>query len=143
MAIIGGAGNPVGGSFTGPAEALEIVGDHAYGYSGLIAANTTETTAFSFTTGNYYTVGYLQLNGPVDDDSPGDVVLAACKVSFNGTGVFILATGDEVHRAPRSVRQKIIIPSYTEVTVTIDAESIAADQYGSVVITGRIYRTRD
>ena len=29
MAILGGAGNPVGGSFTGPAEALEIVGDHA------------------------------------------------------------------------------------------------------------------
>ena len=33
MAIIGGAGNPVGGSFTGPAEALEIIGDHCYAYS--------------------------------------------------------------------------------------------------------------
>ena len=48
MAIIGGAGNPVGGSFTGPAEALEVIGDHAYAYSGEITlassgggANTT------------------------------------------------------------------------------------------------------
>ena len=35
----GGAGNPTGGSFTGPAEALEIVGNHAYAYSGGIALN--------------------------------------------------------------------------------------------------------
>lgn len=143
MAIIGGAGNPVGGSFTGPAEALEIIGDHAYAYSGLIAATTSDVTAFNFTTGNYYTVGYIQLNGPVDDDSPGNTVLAACRVSFNGSGVFILATGDNIHRASQTVRQKIIIPSYTQVTAIVDAASTATDQFGSVVITGRIYRTTD
>jgi len=143
MAIIGGAGNPVGGSFTGPAEALEIIGDHAYAYSGLIPATTTDQTALSFTSGNYYLVGYLQLNAPVDDDSPADVTLTAVRVSFNGVGVFILVTGNNVHRTARSVRQKIIIPAYTEVTAILDSEGIAPDQYGSVVITGRIYRTSD
>ena len=44
MAILGGAGNPVGGSFTGPAEALEIAGDFAYAYSGeILVTNATVT----------------------------------------------------------------------------------------------------
>ena len=33
---VGGAGNPVGGSFTGPAEALELSLNYAYGYSGQV-----------------------------------------------------------------------------------------------------------
>jgi len=140
MALIGGVGNPVGGTFTGPAEALEIVGDHAYAFSGLITASTSDQTALSFTTGNYYFHGWLQLNGPVDDDNPPATTLTACRVSMNGIGLFILVTGDGAHRSARSVRQKIIIPSFTQVTAILDSESTAADQYGAVVITGRIYR---
>tara|TARA_Y100000310_G_scaffold217401_1_gene218460 strand:- start:182 stop:616 length:435 start_codon:yes stop_codon:yes gene_type:complete len=144
MALLGGGGGGgplgVGNSFTGPATGLEIVGDHAYAYSGLITAQNTDQTALSFTSGNYYLVGYLQLNAPVDDDNPASVSLTACRVSFNGTGVFIIVSGDGVHRSSRSVRQKIIIPAYTEVVAIIDSEATAADQYGSVVITGRIYR---
>ena len=49
MAIIGGAGNPVGGSFTGPAEALEIVGDHGLALSGLFSSNTSTYTMLNFT----------------------------------------------------------------------------------------------
>jgi len=137
---VGGAGNPVGGSFTGPAEALEIVGSHAYAYSGLIAAQNTDQTALSFTTGNYYLVGYLQLNAPVDDDDPSSVILTTCKVSFNGSGIFLLVNGTG---GPENARQKIIIPSYTEVTAILDSESNGPDNFGSVVITGRIYRVKD
>ncbi len=136
----GAGGNPTGGSFTGPAEALEIIGNHAYAYSGLFAASTSEQTALSFTSGNYYLVGYLQLNASVDDDSPADVSLTSVKVSFNGASIFILVTGNSIHRAAMSVRQKIIIPSYTEVVAILDSENVAADQFGSVVLTGRIYR---
>ena len=63
MAIIGGAGNPVGGSFTGPAEALEIYGDFGAAYSGPQNINTSEQDALAFTTGNYLFVGELQFNG--------------------------------------------------------------------------------
>ena len=65
MAIIGGAGNPVGGSFTGPAEALEIVGDHGLALSGLFSSNTSTYTMLNFTSGNYYLVGALTCSGAI------------------------------------------------------------------------------
>ena len=138
----GGGGGPVGfaNSFTGAAEALEIYGDFAAAYTGLYAATTTAFEVLSFTSGNYLFVGDLQLNGAVDDDSPADVTTTTANVSFNGVSVFILVTGDDVQRAAHSISQQIIIPPYTKVVVTLDNESIAADQYSSVVLTGRIYR---
>ena len=62
MAIIGGAGNPVGGSFTGPAEALEIYGDFCAAFTGNQAASTTPAEVLKFTTGNYIAVVTLQIN---------------------------------------------------------------------------------
>jgi len=126
-------------TFLGPNKGLSVLQSHAYAFSGLIVAHTDDQTALSFTTGNFYVVGYLQLNGAVDDDSPADVTLTAVKVSFNGQGLFILVTGNNVHRTSRSIRQKIIIPPLTEVIAIVDHEAIAADQYSSVVITGRVY----
>jgi len=119
---------------------IHVIGNHAYAYSGLYAASNSDQTVLSFTSGNYYLDGYLQLNGSVDDDAPGSTTLTGCRVSFNGIGVFILVTGDGAHRSTRSPRQKIIIPPYTDVVAILDSESTAADQYGSVVITGRIYK---
>ena len=126
-------------AFLGPNLGLSVIGEHAYAYSGLISAKNTDQTALSFTSGDYYMVGYLQLNAPVDDDNPAAVSLTGCRVSFNDVGVFILVSGDGVHRAARSVRQKIIIPPWTKVIAILDSEATAADQYGSVVITGRVY----
>ena len=77
MAIIGGAGNPVGGSFTGPAEALEIIGDHAYAYSGLKASSTAAANHLDFTSGNYYFVGRLYFNGPVNAGTSGGAASTA------------------------------------------------------------------
>ena len=54
MAIIGGAGNPVGGSFTGPAETAEYVNDRTYAYSGTISATNSSTpiTMLKYTSGS-------------------------------------------------------------------------------------------
>ena len=62
MAIIGGAGNPVGGSFTGPAQALEIYGDFAQPLQVIKSASTTPAEVLKFTTGNYIAVVTLQIN---------------------------------------------------------------------------------
>jgi len=144
MAIIGGAGNPVGGSFTGPAEALEIIGDHAYGYSGLFAGNTSPKTGFDFTSGNYYFVGTFQYNAPVDDDNPSVSNCGTANVKFNGTSIALLRAGDDDNnRTEFSVTMDIIIPPYTEVTVIMDSNDTQADRYFSASFVGRIYRTRD
>ena len=44
---VGGAGNPVGGSFTGPAQALEIIGDLGYAYSGAVGVGAGDVTMLS------------------------------------------------------------------------------------------------
>ena len=141
MALIGGAGNPVGGSFTGPAQALEVIGDHAYGYSGKFPATTSNQTVFEFTSGNYYLVGEFTFNGFVDDDNPSQVAAGACEVSFNSTGILLLTV--PTTSAPHTVSNAIVIPPYTEVKATVDGASDEPDRYATFSIVGRIYRTRD
>ena len=144
MAIIGGAGNPIGGSFTGPAEALEIIGDFAYAYSGLIPQANTPVTHLSFTTGNYIFIGDIQLNASVDDDDPSTGGSSTMTTKFNGTGVSLVKADGELERAPASVVQPVIIPPYTEVSCAVDTGGGgSSDQFTSVTMTGRIVRTRD
>jgi len=138
MAIIGGAGNPVGGSFTGPAEALEIIGDHAYAYSGLHATSTTAADHLKFTTGNYYFVGRLYCNGAV---SPGTTNGAAStyEVKFNGVAIAILRTRTSTDDQPSTQYNDMLIPPYTEVAVNVDSSGGGVETT-SMVLTGRIYR---
>ena len=136
MAIIGGAGNPVGGSFTGPAEALEIVGDHAFAYSGVKATSDTPVNFLDFTTGNYYFVGKMQ---PVYlGDSTNNI---RWDVKLNGQVV----TGAEVSSSRDGTpyqEMMLIVPAYTKVEVSLDNLS-GGTQDAGVTLTGRIYRTRD
>jgi len=136
---IGGAGNPVGGSFTGPAEALEIVGNFAYAYPSLIEATTSEQTVLSFTTGNYLFVGTFQLNGAVQL-SNRSIVQSAANIKLNGVQIALLMTGDGSEDAPFSQAQDLIIPSYTEVEITVISDADDADNFATVGMTGRIYR---
>ncbi len=139
---VGGAGNPVGGSFTGPAEALEIYGDFAAAYSGTLAATTSPQTALSFTTGNYLFVGELQLNAAVDPADPTAGVATICITTLNGTKVSVILSSAAVSTPETyaTTRQLIIIPAYTEVVATIDSAGSFAGYEATVTMTGRIYR---
>jgi len=144
MAILGGAGNPVGGSFTGPAEALEIMGDHAFAYSGQFAATTAAQTGLEFTSGNYYFVGQFALYGAIDPTSPGGSRSSSSGLlSFNGTNLITLATGEGTKRSAMEATCEILIPPYTEVKVVLETDDNQAAQFMSVSMVGRIYRTRD
>ena len=126
-------------TITGPDLQYTQDNKHCYALSGLFAATTSEQTALEFTTGSGYIYGYIQLNGAVDDDSPADATLTSLRVTFDGINVFILAAGIGGHLSERSVRQKIIIPPLTAVAGILDHEGAAADQYSSVILTGRVY----
>ena len=141
MAIIGGAGNPVGGSFTGPAEALEIVGNHAYAYSGQYAATINAQTALDFTTGNYYFLGEFHLYGAVDSTSPGGSRSStSALLSFNGVNLLTLVGGNSAIDTPMDAFCQIIIPAYTEVKAVLETDDNQASQFMSVSMVGRIYR---
>lgn len=142
MAPIGGptgggqAGFGSGGSFTGPAEALELVGDHGYAYSGNVGTTSSNTTMLKFTTGNYYFVGGLEMHGDF------------ATIAANTTNIRILMNGSEIVATTNTTQQdstlfdfpiQIIIPSYTEVEVTFaQAQGTTIDMQATLV--GRIYR---
>jgi len=132
---VGGAGNPVGGSFTGPAEALEIIGDHCYAYSGSFNPTTGPTTYLSFTTGNYYTVGQFEMNGDFAGGGGNymnvDIYLNDTKIIHEQDIANNYLAGDNQYA--------VIIPPYTKVQADLGGASVPMN----INYIGRIYRTRD
>ena len=142
MALIGGAGNPVGGSFTGPAEALEVYGDFAAAYSGQHNINTSAVDHLRFTTGNYLFVGEFQFFGAVKyttgDMASGDISLV--KISFNDVEITTAKIDTAAEDMPTEVTGPILIPAYTEVLVQVLSGGATAGFYTSVNVVGKIFR---
>jgi len=138
---VGGAGNPVGGSFTGPSLGLEIMGDHCYAYSGPVPATTTLDTVLSFTTGNFYTDANFQLSAAVDLSGLGSGVTTGFQIQFNGSTIFLTKCDSTEEDMVPMVSAQFIIPPYTEVTLAIDSTSVTGST--TQVMVGKIYRTRD
>ena len=143
MAPIGG-GPPVGstgGAFTGPAQALEIVGDFGYAYSGLVVTTDAEATLLEFKSGNFILVGQVQfLYAAAADTTPN----VDCFYKMDMNGSTILSYIDYVGSTTRSYAGEIdiIIPPYTEIKATANMTGVAT-QNQACLIVGRIYRTRD
>ena len=143
---VGGAGNPVGGSYTGPAEALEYTGrgengGHVYAFSGVIQVATSNVTQLSFTTGSGYISGHVTCYGSVDDSNPDLGGTTAFTISFNGSIAFKIKTDTLVHRDSDSVRTvPVIIPPYTEVLIEADSGNADAGLRTAASITGIIYK---
>jgi len=145
MAIIGGAGNPVGGSFTGPAEQLEIIGNHCYAYSGDVEGPTATnpTTLLNFTTGNNYTIAtfYGYYGQPKVNSENYTWIL-----ELNGNAVIttVQRTGSPVYSDLAFSEElfKCLIPPYTEVKLTATASASDSFNFGASLV-GKFYRTRD
>ena len=137
---VGGAGNPVGGSFTGPAEALEIYGDFAAAYSGDFGATTNVTERLKFTTGNYLFVGTIRLSGMTDLTTAGGGNIATMSVTMNNSIILVSKTDGQSENMPSADVAPLIIPAYSEISVSTDAGGTDPDLTGTISIIGRIYR---
>lgn len=125
----------VGNTFTGPAETLEIVGDHCYAYSGdviVAPSNIADTTMLDFQTGNFYVVGTFSFTG--QNSGSNDEFLS---IALNNNAVF---RGRYPSGSARMTEQPVdlILPPYTQVTCKLGVE--ITQQSMTFVITGRIYR---
>jgi len=139
--MIAGGGNPTGGSFTGPAEALEVVNGHAYAYSGAIqASDAAAITHLDFTSGNYLFVGTIDVYGQMKIDSVSDGGIAIAEIQFNGKELFNIKVETGQEDMPAEVSMPIIIPAYTEVTIAVRSEYATTGSTTSVNLIGRIYR---
>ena len=130
MTILG-----VTNSFTGPAEALEILENHAYAVSGSFVSaggDSADTTYLSFTSGNYYFVGTIS----VYEKNSGGSAARYMDTSFNGVNIMDIKSDgnpDWLNNFPIP----IIIPAYTEVEVKC---GINGGEIFSVVLVGRVYK---
>ena len=140
---VGGAGNPVGGSFTGPAESLEIIADHAYAYSGLKQIDTSEVQHLNFTTGNYLFVGTMQFQGCTDPADPANGKSSVFTVQMNDVAITGVKVDSAIEGMPSVMDMDLIIPPYTEIEVTCRSPATTSGLETAVLLAGRIYRTRD
>jgi len=136
----GGAGNPTGGSFTGPAEALEIAGDFAYAYSGQFPASQTQQTVLKFTSGNYLFVGEVFLTAAISNVDLSAIIPVGCLIKLNNAIVINATTGNASKDSPDQVLIPIIIPAYTDVEIIIDSNDGNSAYLSTISMTGRIYR---
>jgi len=136
----GGAGNPVGNTFTGTASGLDIYGDFCAAYSGQIIANNNTVTCLEFRTGNHLSV--VEFSQGVNYSNVGNGKLIGFTIELNGTVICtnLEATqtfGTNENNEPS--RYAFIIPPYTEVKTEATTDG-AADIEFFHTITGRIYR---
>jgi len=142
MAIIGGAGNPVGGSFTGPAEALEIVGDFCYAANNFTASQTAGNK-IQFTSGNFIADVTVEMGPLINPTDATDGKRAVAQIQFNGATVQTMLSDGAAADQQTPATAHIIIPPYTEVAILVKANADSASYTAAIFIAGRIYRTRD
>ena len=145
MAPIGGGpggGGPVGisNSFTGPAQTLEITGNHGYCYTGDHPAHTTPVEAMKFTSGNYNFDGIFQVNMAVGENYVSSYAVSFAQIELNGSIVSHIVAGLTSTDSLTSNRQPIIIPAYTEVVVKLYSDEIEATRMMTATLTGNIIR---
>jgi len=135
----GSGGGPIGSAntFTGSAQALEIVGDNAYAYSGVLDIGGTETDMLNFTTGKFYFVGtvqfnYVELNG----------YLFSYRFYLNNAILqgYLEPSGSSGDPQPPTSIIPIIIPAYTIVKCTAQNLTDGTLQEQVCSMVGRIYR---
>ena len=110
-----------------------------YGYSGQYTANTSKQTLLNSTSGEGFIVCRIQFNGFVHENVPGDGANGMATISFNGINIAVLRSEAGQEDAPYSVYEKFVIPPFTELKVTADADSTSSSYVGSVNLVGRVY----
>ena len=67
----------------------------------------------------------------------GSATLAIIK--FNEETISIIKTEAHIDDMPNNVTQKVLIPSFTKVLITIDGNDDQAAQFATVTLVGRVY----
>jgi len=120
---------------------LNYIGRHCYAYSGGIGASTSEITYLSFTSGNFYTVAELTINGHLEFGN-GQGTLDAWKLRMNGVIIGVYKTETTLTTADLvgSVVVPLLIPPYTQIIVSCDSDDTNNDKLGSCSIIGKLYK---
>ena len=118
---------------------IRYIGEHCYAFSGTFAATADPQTTLEFTTGTGYIVGELQLNAAVNSTNPASGSATLALITFNGVTVAIIKSEANVDDLPNTVTQKVLIPPYTRLVITIESNDDSSSQFATVTFVGRVY----
>ena len=113
-------------------KGIRYIGDHCYGYSGVLASAATPVTFLDFTTGSGYIVMDLQCFNHAINGAGNNLQY---QVFLND--IMVIAQTNFDQNNPYN-RLRLIVPPFTRYVVKVDNLSGAADT-ASVSITGRVY----
>ena len=112
-------------------ETLNIIGDHAYAYSGVITyGSSTPKTFLKFTTGNFYFVGEIALYN--NEGGNSDIF---AEVKLNGS-IIVKARWSQPTTTEIINPIPIMIPSFTDFEGLMGAD---VSQDLTMTLTGRLY----
>jgi hypothetical protein len=136
----GGAGNTAGGNPAGIGTSLNYIRDHAYCFSGSVAASTAEQTLLSFSTSSDYIVASLTMTAPIA--MTNDIVNGKTRgfqLSFNSQVVGLYKVESTSEDMPSDTEVQILIPPFTAVVLTCIDDSSSVNYLGTANLTGRVY----
>ena len=119
-------------------NALNFTPDNkrAFAYSGNVEAKTDSQTVLTFQTNSEYIFGEFTFNGFIQVDN---VSIRQGAITINNVIVANQITGDANEDMIAYVKQKIIIPPFSEVTCAVIASSGDSDNFATVLFTGDVY----
>jgi hypothetical protein len=141
MALVGGGGSPnvAGSNPTGVGTSLNIIGDHAYSYSGNHPANATAVEAMKFTTGNYIFEGVFQANMGINNAGVGvSNARTIAQIELNGAIIAHIDAGNAGADSVPSTQQPLILAPFTDVVVKLYSDENESARFMTATITGRI-----
>ena len=129
-----GGGNPVSSSNpAGTGTSVNYVGNHAYGYSGTVQANSTDAIALKFETSNAYIIGKISITA--DNDTLGTNFL---KFTVNIDGQPVMQSRERRDLgAIQDYPIPILIPPNAKIEMKFPANGTDADI--SWLFVGRVY----
>jgi len=117
---------------------LNVIGNHAYGYSGLKALSSSAANHLDFQTGNFVFKGRIYFNGGATEGSAAGGS-STCKLILNGVAIAIMRVLTSADDQPSTVYNDVIIPPYTEFQARVDSVS-SETEFSSLLLVGRIYK---
>jgi len=129
-----GAGNP----FTGAAQALEIIGDHCFAYSGVVTTDGSQTaatnTTLSFKSGSSYAKIRLTFSNNLTSVSANEFY----SIKMNGVIIYQAEMEHNLDTVTNPMLIHLIIPAYTVFETLVGSSGNPMDT--TTIISGRIYR---
>jgi len=130
---------PVSASIASTGKGIRYVGNRAYAYSGQYGTSNTEFTVLDFTSGSGLIVGEFTFNAAVRMSLVDVGAICAFSLKFNGEVIAKVKIDTNDKDMQSQGYQRIIIPPFTKVLVSVNCSENTDNEKITVTFTGRVY----